>query len=163
MQIIWQIGVFQVNLQLPKLLMGFLTTLGKGTQLILQKTQEKRHEQVPLSTVKNASQFWGIQAFLGAYRPKRCAAAAAADRVQGEVEGGESKGEGRKHGLEDADLGLFYAGVRHLYAPAKNLFGGVKTGKGRRKFVYFFSAKNPRFRGSFLNILKLDRFSCATR
>ena len=40
------------------------------------------------------------------------------------------------------DLGLFYAGVRHLYAPAKYLFGVVKTGKGRRKFVYFFSAKN---------------------
>ncbi len=51
---------------------------------------------------------------------KRCAAAA--DLVQGEVEGGESKGEGRKHGLEDADLVLFYAGVRHFYSPAKKCF-----------------------------------------
>ncbi len=41
MQIIWQIGVFQVNLQLPKLLMGILTTLGKDTRLILQKKNKK--------------------------------------------------------------------------------------------------------------------------
>ncbi len=51
MQIIWQIGVFQVNLQLPKLLMGVLTTLGKGAWLILQK-KNKWHEQVTLSTAK---------------------------------------------------------------------------------------------------------------
>ena len=36
-QIIWRIGVFQVNLQLSKLPMGFLTTLGKGARLILHK------------------------------------------------------------------------------------------------------------------------------
>ena len=41
MQSIWQIGVFKVNLQLPKLLMGFLTSLGKGARLILQKKQIK--------------------------------------------------------------------------------------------------------------------------
>ena len=32
------------------------------------------------------------------------------------------EGEGRKHGLEDADLVLFYAGVRHFYSPAKKCF-----------------------------------------
>ena len=68
---------------------------------------------------KFASPFWRIQAFFGTYWPKRCAAAAA-DLVQGEVKGGKSK-EGvvgrRKHSLENADLGLFNAGVRHLYAP----------------------------------------------
>ncbi len=48
----------------------------------------------------------------------------------------------RRRGGVDADLVLFYAGVRHLYAAAKCLFGVVKMGKGRRKkIVYFFSAK----------------------
>ncbi len=59
-------------------------------------------------TPANTSVYWSVFAHTGR---KRCAAAA--DLVQGEVEGGESKGEGQKHGLEDADLGLFYAGVRH--------------------------------------------------
>ncbi len=80
---------------------------------------------------KFASSFWHIQAlFVGAYRLKRCDADAdAAARV--EVEAAKAKetsvgerGEvvGWKHGLEDADLGLFYAGVCHLYAPAKCSF-----------------------------------------
>ncbi len=118
--------------------MGFLTTLGKGARLILQKNpkkmtwtgQYKYRKQSPANSGDN-------RLFLAAYRPKRCAGAA--DRVQGEGEEGEGiEVIGQKHGLEDADLGLFYAGVRHFYAPAKCFFGVVKTGKGRRKFCLRF-------------------------
>ncbi len=54
-----------------------------------------------------------------------------------EGEGESVEVVGRKHGLEDADLGLFYAGARHLYAPDKCLFGVDKTGTrtGSSKFV----------------------------
>ena len=85
MQIIRQIRVFQVNLQLQKLLMGFLTMLGKGHAIYFAE-KKTRHEQVPLSIAKNASQFWGMNSlFLGAYRPKRYAADGA-NRVQGKGE-----------------------------------------------------------------------------
>ncbi len=137
-----QIGVFQVDLQLPKLPMGFLTTLDHITHIVYAKMAKQLNKQKPL-TLPKIRQL--ILAYTGVFfahtGQKRCAAAA--DLVQGEVEGGESKGEGQKHGLEDADLGLFYAGVRHFFSPAnKVFFGVVKTRKGRRKFVYFFSAKN---------------------
>ena len=81
-----------------------------------------------------------------------CATAAAADRVLGEVKGSESKGGGgvgRKQGLEDANLGFFYAGARHLCALANCLFGVVETGKGSSKFVYFLTQFFLRFRGFF--------------
>ncbi len=69
------------------------------------------------------------------------AAAAAAAAANDDDDKDEGVG-GQKHGLEDADLGLFYAGVRHKYAPPVSVFlASVQTGKGRRKFAYFFSAK----------------------
>ena len=88
MQIIWKIRVFQVKLQLPKLLVGFLTTLGKGAQLILQKNK-KMTGAGPLNYRKKSPANTGVyRLFLGAYQPKKCAANAA-DRVQGEGEKGE--------------------------------------------------------------------------
>ena len=91
MQIILQIGVFQVNLQLPKLLMGFLTMLGKGAWLILQKNPKKTIWTGPFKYRKETPANSGVyRIFLGAYRPKKCAAAAA-DRVQGEGEEGEEE------------------------------------------------------------------------
>ncbi len=120
--------------------MGFLTMLDHIVHIVYAKMAKKLNEQNPLTLPKIRQPILAYTSyFFGAYQPKMCAAAA--DRVQGEVEGGESKGEGRKHGLENADLRIFYAGVRHLYAPAKCLFGVVETKKGRHKFVYFFSTK----------------------
>ena len=75
----------------------------------------------------------------------------------------EEKESGENTALKHADLGLFYAGVRHLYAPDKCFLASSKSKKGWRKFVYFFRAKKTRFMGSFLDIPNLDRFGCASR
>ena len=70
---------------------------------------------------------------------------------------------GRKHGLEIADLGLFNAGVRHLYVCDSQVsFWRRQNREGQTLICLLFSAKT-RYSGSFLNILKLDRLSCATR
>ena len=99
---------------------------------------------------KIASPFWRIQAIFwripgqkGAPPPPIVFRAKLKAAKAKKTSAGEGGGEvvGRKHGLKDADLRFFYAGVRHLYAPDKCLFGVVETKKGRRKFVYFFSAK----------------------
>ena len=88
-----QIGVFQVDLQLPKLPMGFLTTLDHITHIVYAKMAKQLNKQKPL-TLPKIRQL--ILAYTGVFfahtGQKRCAAAA--DLVQGEVEGGESKGEG---------------------------------------------------------------------
>ncbi len=87
---------------------------------------------------KFASPFWCIQAFFWHIPAKKVRAPPPpTPRIvfMAKLKAAKAKAAGD-------DLGLFYAGVRHLYAPAKCLFGVVKTGKGRRKFVYFFSAKN---------------------
>ena len=142
--------------------MGFLTMLDHIVHIVYAKMAKKLNEQNPLTLPKIRQPILAYTSyFFGAYQPKMCAAAA--DRVQGKVEGGESKGEGRKHGLENADLRIFYAGVRHLYAPAKCLFGVVvKTGKGSSN-LFTFLCKKLRFRGFFKDIPKLDRLSCASR
>ena len=103
--------------------MGFLTTLDHIAHIIYAKMAKKLNKQNPLTLPKIRQPILAYTSFfLARTGQKRCAAAA--DLVQGEVKGGKSKGEGvgvvvrrQKHGLEDADLGLFNAGVRHLYAP----------------------------------------------
>ncbi len=49
--------------------------------------------------------------------------------------------EEEEYGLEDADLGLFDAGVCHKYAPGSVFLASVKTGKSRHKIIYFFGEK----------------------
>ncbi len=97
--------------------MGFLTMLDHIAHIVYAKMAKKLNEQNPLTLPKIRQPILAYTSyFFDAYQPKMCAAAA--DRVQGEVEGGKSKGvekvAGRKHGLENADLRIFYAGVRHL-------------------------------------------------
>ncbi len=107
---------------------------------------KKLNEQNPLTLPKIRQHMLAHTSFLLAHTGQKGAPPAPlapAAGVNAASEGGGGGGGGRKHGLEDADLGLFFASVRHFYAPAKCLFGVVETGgKGSSKFVYFFTQKN---------------------
>ena len=71
-----------------------------------KKNKEKRRQRRHKKELKK--NFWVF------FMRQTAAAAAAAANDDDDKDEGVG---GQKHGLEDADLGLFYAGVRHKYAP----------------------------------------------
>ena len=76
---------------------GDLDDVGLPWSANIPLKTKKQHEQVRLRLAKKRQPIPACTCgFFGTYRPKRCAAAAAAaaDLVPGEVKGGESKGEG---------------------------------------------------------------------
>ncbi len=115
---------------------GVLDDVGQGGAINFAKKQKNDRSRSLKLSQKIASQYWGIQAFswrIPAKKVRRQRRRSCSGRRR-KRRRNRIEVIGQKHGLEDADLGLSYADVRHFYAPAKCFFGVVETGKGRRKF-----------------------------
>ncbi len=117
-QIIWRIGAFLFNLQLPKLPMGFLTTLDHIAHIIYAKMAKKLNERNSLTLPKIRQPILAYTSFFLAHTGQKGAPPPPPPilfRVKLRAAKGEGVGGRRKQGLEEnADPGLFNAGVRHF-------------------------------------------------